>query len=68
MCHSPDQQRQAGAECEITPEMNAAGMAALMNFYSDELYDEAQTVVDAVYRAMRGAALKDASQPPPERA
>jgi len=43
---------QAGAEIEVTPEMIEAGVGVILDYYSEELQDEAPCVVRNVYQAM----------------
>ncbi len=51
------QQRQAGAtgEVDVTPEMVSAGVAAMLDYYSEDLQEEADRVVRDVFSAMASA-------------
>ena len=48
---------QAGA-IEITPEMIEAGVGALFDRYSDDVFDDPRTTVGEIYRAMASLAFR----------
>ena len=49
------EKRQAGAQVEITPEIIEAGVATMLEYYSDDLQDAAEQVVRDVFSAMISA-------------
>lgn len=52
---SLSQERQAGVEIQITSAMVRAGVGAMLEYYSDDLQTESESVVTSVFRAMLAA-------------
>lgn len=52
---NPSEKGQASVDVEITPEMIEAGVAATLEYYSEDLFEAREQVVKGVFLAMISA-------------